>query len=111
MTIWAWPPPIPSPPWKPERGRSSAPSTASGSGNVVQGPPGSAALRYRYPHRASIFGQPTAEFDDQFRPATEQSYRWAERFRARGGYSSGWLPEGEEHLRDHGSALGGRAGK
>ena len=46
-----------------------------------------------------------------FRPATEQGHRGAQRFRARGRHPPGWLLEREEHLRDHGPALGGRARK
>ena len=50
-------------------------------------------------------------FHDHLRPATEQGDRGAQRLRARGRHPSGWLPERKDHLRDHGPALGGRAGK
>ena len=68
-------------------------------------------LRHRHPHRASVFRQPTAGIHDQLRPATEQGHCGAQRLRARGWHSPGWLFEGKDYLRDNGSALGGRAGK
>ncbi len=66
---------------------------------------------HRHPHRASLPGQPDAEFDHQLRPAAEQGDRRAQRFRARSRHSSGWLSEGADHVRDHGSEVGRRAGK
>ena len=64
---------------------------------------------HRHSHRTSLLRQPAADLHHHLRAAAEQGHRGAQRLRARGRHSSGRLPEGKDHLRNHRPAHGGRA--
>ena len=63
---------------------------------VLKTRPDSLPLPHRHPHRASVLGEPVAEFDHHLRAATEQGDRGPQRVRARGGHPPGRLSEGKD---------------